>query len=199
MKNLKILFLGNSKSPVYLWLKKIGEDIIFASEPISEDFVKKNKFNFLVSYGYRYILKKKILKLFGECAINLHISYLPYNRGSDPNFWSFMDNTKKGVTIHKINEGIDTGNIIVQKEIVFDNIEEQTLSSTYNILQSEIQSLFFENWDLIKRKRISSFPQKESGSFHQKKDMLKYEFLLKKNGWDTKVTTLLINKFCNEN
>ena len=49
-----------------------------------------NSFDFIVSYGYRHILSKNILDLLPNKIINLHISYLPYNRGADPNFWSFM-------------------------------------------------------------------------------------------------------------
>ena len=67
----------------------------------------------------------------------MHISYLPYNRGFYLNFWSFIDNTKKGVTIHYIDEGIDTGDIIFQKE-VFSN------EKTYNKLKQEIEDFFIE-------------------------------------------------------
>ena len=38
----------------------------------------------------------------------MHISYLPFNRGAHPNYWSFKDNSPKGVTIHFIDNGIDT-------------------------------------------------------------------------------------------
>ena len=46
------------------------------------------------------------------------MSFLPYNRGSHPNFWSFIDDTPKGITIHEIDEGADTGNIVFQKKIL---------------------------------------------------------------------------------
>jgi methionyl-tRNA formyltransferase len=45
------------------------------------------------------------------------LSYLPFNRGAHPNFWSFIEKTQAGVSIHKINKGIDTGNIILRKKI----------------------------------------------------------------------------------
>ena len=50
-----------------------------------------------------------------KTLINLHISYLPYNRGSYPNYWSFKENTPNGVSIHHIDDGIDTGPVLVQK------------------------------------------------------------------------------------
>ena len=190
MKNIKILFLGKPLSPVFKWLEKRGEDIIQTDGIINKDFIINNKINFLISYGYKHILKKNIINLFKNRAINLHISYLPYNRGADPNLWSFIENTTKGVSIHIINEGVDTGEIIVQKEVVFKNIEKQTLHSTYEILENEIQSLFFENWHLIKRNKIKSSPQKGKGSYHNMKDRSKYNFLLEKDGWNTKVVDL---------
>ena len=83
--------------------------------------------------------------------INLHISFLPYNRGANPNFWSFIDQTKKGVTIHEINSKIDAGNIIFQKEIKF-NIKKNknlTFRDTHNTLILEIEKLFIKNYKAI--------------------------------------------------
>ena len=118
----KILFLGPSDSPVFVWLQKNGENVFSTVDKITVEYVLENGFNFLISYGYRFILRKEILDLFPNRAINMHISYLPYNRGADPNFWSFIEGTPKGVTIHYLDEGVDTGDIIVQKEVSFDSI-----------------------------------------------------------------------------
>jgi len=43
---------------------------------------------------------------------------LPYNKGSHPNFWSFIENSPKGVSIHEIDEGIDTGKLIASKKLL---------------------------------------------------------------------------------
>ena len=191
MNDLKILFLGNAKSPVFKWLIDNGENVMCSESAINKNFVLYHKFNFLISYGYRHLLKKNILNLFKESSINLHISYLPFNKGADPNFWSFVENSPKGVTIHKINEGLDTGEIIVQKKVFFKNVNQQTLSTTYGILQNEIQSLFYENWYSIKNKKIKSAPQIGSGSIHRINDIKKYNFLLEKEGWNTKIKDIL--------
>ena len=187
---MKILFLGPSDSPILTWLIERGEDVYSTSEKITSDYLVKNNFDILVSYGYRYILKKDVLDLFPNSAINLHISYLPYNRGADPNFWSFIEETPKGVTIHYLDEGIDTGDIIVQKEVVFDSIE--TLGSSYQKLQSEIQHLFFENWESIKNQKCKKIPQSGVGTMHKVKDKEHLLHLIEKDGWNTKVS-LLVN------
>jgi len=188
---MKILFLGASDSPVFLWLKQQGEDVHSTLDKITVDYVLENKFNFLISYGYRFILKKEILDLFPNRAINLHISYLPYNRGADPNFWSFIDGTPKGVTIHYLDEGVDTGDIIVQKGVVFDSLESETLASSYQKLHIEIQNLFFQNWEAIKNQKCSRRPQVGNGTVHKKKDKEALLHLIEKDGWDTKLSVLV--------
>jgi methionyl-tRNA formyltransferase len=118
-----------------------------------------------------------------DCPIfNLHISYLPYNRGAHPNFWSFYDNTPSGVTIHLIDEGIDTGPIIYQKYINF-NIDEKTFILTYFRLIKEIEDLFISNtYKLISNEWIAK-PQCGNGTHHFKKD-LPINF----SGWDSKIS-----------
>ena len=44
--------------------------------------------------------------------MNLHPSYLPYNRGKDPYVWSILNEKPFGTTIHEMNEKIDDGNYL---------------------------------------------------------------------------------------
>lgn len=190
MKN-KVLFLGPSDSPVFIWLLEQGENIVSTTDKISVDYILENQFNFLISYGYRYILRKDVLDLFPNRAINMHISYLPYNRGADPNFWSFIEDTPKGVSIHYLDEGIDTGDIIIQKKVFFDSSDVETLGSSYQKLQIEIQNLFFQHWDLIKNQKSSRSPQIGVGTSHRVKDKEHLLHLIEKDGWNTKVSILV--------
>ena len=64
--------------------------------------------------------------------INIHISMLPWNCGADPNFWSWFYATPKGVSIHCIDSGIDTGGLLTQAEIMFPAGE--TLRTSYDRL-----------------------------------------------------------------
>ena len=59
---------------------------------IDSSLFKKYNFNLLISYGYRFIIDKYVINHFGDRAINLHISYLPWIF-FDPNLWSFVDDT----------------------------------------------------------------------------------------------------------
>ncbi len=185
----KILFLGPKDSPVLIWLRGSGEKVIQMSDNIlTPDLIDREGFTFLISYGYQYVLKKRILEKFPDAAINLHISYLPWNRGRDPNFWSFVEATPKGVTIHYMDEGIDTGDIIVQQEVTFDSAHE-TLASTYRTLQRTIQELFRRHWHQIIGGRCQRQKQVGKGSVHKNKDKEPLMWLLNK-GWDTPVATL---------
>jgi hypothetical protein len=167
---MKILFLGYSKSETSLidFLENEGHVVNHTSDKISVEFV--SKFDFVVSFGYRHIIKRDIIDVCDGKLINLHISLLPYNRGSHPNFWSFYDDTPSGVTIHQIDEGLDTGDILLQKECEFD-IEVETFSSTYTKLINEIENLFKSNINRILDGSISPRKQIGSGTYHKSSDL----------------------------
>ena len=183
-----ILFLGDDKSPIFEWLKSIGESVVQTSKKITPEFINTNNVGFLVSYGYRHILKNDVLKLFPNRAINLHISYLPWNKGADPNFWSFIEDTPKGVTIHYLDEGVDTGDIIIQEKVDF-NTDQETLAISYEKLQTAIQKLFKENWHDIKNEKCKRKKQVGDGSLHKVKDKKALSHLLT-DGWDTSLSVL---------
>jgi len=184
----KILFLGPEDSPLYVWLQKLGENVIQTSDKVTTHFIEREKINFLLSFGYRHILRRDILDKFPNRAVNLHISYLPWNRGADPNFWSFVENTPKGVTIHYLDEGVDTGDIIVQEELKFDS-ENETLATSYEKLQSAIQELFKKHWRAIKSGTCQRYKQVGKGSSHKLKDKEALSHLLT-DGWNTPVSEL---------
>ena len=185
---MKILFLGDRDNPMLEWLIKIGENVIQTSEKITPEYVNFHEIDFIVSYGYRHILRKNILDLLPNKIINLHISYLPYNRGADPNFWSFIENTPKGVTIHYLDEGIDTGDIITQEKVKF-NTKKETLATSYEKLQLTIQKLFKQSWQDIINKKFKPKKQVGVGSLHKVKDKIDFDYLLK-DGWNTPLSVL---------
>ena len=116
MPKHKCLFLGydEKKTKIIDFMKKKNVEV---KKLLNQDLVVKDVIgmDFIVSFGYRKIINYSILSQFKKPIINLHMSYLPFNRGSHPNFWSFIDNTPKGVTIHEVSKGIDDGNIIFLK------------------------------------------------------------------------------------
>tara|TARA_B110000263_G_C15280712_1_gene498211 strand:+ start:1092 stop:1685 length:594 start_codon:yes stop_codon:yes gene_type:complete len=191
LKANKVLFLGDKDSSLISWLKKNGESVLNTTEEITKEYILSNQIDLIVSYGYHHILRKDILDLLPNKSINLHISFLPWNRGADPNFWSFVDQTPKGVSIHFLDEGIDTGDIIAQKELKFD-LNDETLASTYEKLHKSIKELFIENWHDIKNETCLRIKQVGPGSVHKLQDKKSISYLLKE-GWNTPVKVLSKN------
>lgn len=92
----KLLFVGNDEE-VSEWLKKLSPDLI-------------------VVFSMSHLLRNNILSIPKKGVINLHPSFLPFYRGPNPDFWQYYDaETNPGVTIHYVDEGEDTGDIIYQE------------------------------------------------------------------------------------
>lgn len=186
---MNILLLGEKSNLLSDKLISAGHKIQITCDKITLDMVQN--YDFLISFGYRHIIKEDIINKFINKIINLHISLLPYNKGADPNLWSYLENTPKGVTIHYIDGGLDTGDIIVQKEVQ-DNMETDTLKTSYDRLINEIVVLFNENIEDILKGNVKGEKQKGQGSFHYLKDKEKYMSLLIENGYNTLVKNLIM-------
>ena len=186
---MNILLLGEKSNLLADKLISAGHNIQIICDKISLDMVQN--YDFLICFGYRHIIKKDIIDKFINKIINLHISLLPYNRGADPNLWSYLENTPKGVTIHYIDGGLDTGDIIVQKEVQ-DNVETDTLKTSYDRLINEIVMLFNDNIEDILTGSIKSKKQHGNGSLHYLKDKEKFMSLLIENGYNTLVKNLIM-------
>ncbi|WP_343154162.1 methionyl-tRNA formyltransferase [Buchnera aphidicola (Aphis aurantii)] len=82
----------------------------------------------VVSYGH--IIPQKILSLFPKGCINVHASLLPRWRGASPIQSAILSGDKKtGISIIKMNDKVDAGNIIISKKCIISSTEtSETLS-----------------------------------------------------------------------
>ena len=165
-----VLFLGYNKTKTNIIKQLISKNCYV--DHTDKRIQNIRDYDLIICYGYKYILDKSIIKSINCPIFNLHISYLPFNRGAHPNFWSFYDKTPSGVTIHLIDEGIDTGPIVYQKYVYFDK-NEVTFQETYKRLIKEIEQLFIKNISNILSSAWTSFPQKGIGTKHYVKDLPK--------------------------
>ena len=185
---MAILFLTNENAKnfekIVDKLKETDTNVIIKFDRVNIDFIKNNKIDFIVSDRYAVILEKKLLDYLDGNVINTHPSILPLNRGWQPNFFSILYNDPTGVTIHQVDEGLDTGNIILQKKIFYD--PHMTLRQTYTIFRKTIENLLINNFDQIYNGKLEKHPQKSKGSFNSK---AKFEKIFMKfhKGWDTKI------------
>ena len=167
-----ILFLTNNDNTMdlYQWLKNIGEKVYTFQNKIDLSIVEQLHPSFIISFNYRHLIKEEVIEYMDGRIINLHCSYLPYNRGASPNFFSLWDDTPKGVSIHKVDKGLDTGDILCQKELYFDENKE-TFESTYSKLLEEIKKLFKDNWSKIRTGEIQPREQKGKGTYHKMSEL----------------------------
>jgi len=181
---LSVLLLARPTTPLLGWLREQGEEVGHTLDPLDPAWLDRERFDALVSYGYPRILPAEVLERFPDRAVNLHISLLPWNRGSHPNLWSWVHETPKGVTVHHMDPGVDTGDIVDQREVALD--PGGTLATTHEVLSAEMEALFRELWPAIRAGTAPRTPQAPGGSFHYQSegDALMARLPL---GWDTPV------------
>ena len=183
---MKVLILSPYPQEIIKILEKNQDNYLIYNEKLKISFLKKNKIEFIISYGYKYLITKDIIDIFKGKIINLHISFLPFNRGYYPNLWSHLEGSPSGVTIHLINEQIDGGEILLQKKVEIDP-QKHSFRSSYLILRKEIEILLKSNWKFLKLGEIPGKISINKGSYKNKKDGDEILQLFDE-GWDTKIT-----------
>lgn len=87
----------------------------------SLDLFKSHQADIVVVVAYGRILPETYLKAFPNGAINVHFSLLPKYRGAAPVNWAIVNGeTKTGVTTMMMDAGLDTGDILLQRETAID-------------------------------------------------------------------------------
>jgi methionyl-tRNA formyltransferase len=100
------------------------------------DKLKSSKADFFVVVSFGTILPAEILEIPKSCCLNIHASLLPRYRGAAPVRWALINGEKKtGVTIIKMNEKLDAGDIVLRKEL---KIEE---ADTSEILDNKLAGI----------------------------------------------------------
>ncbi len=123
-----------------------------------------------LSVYFGYILEGEFIDMFPKGVINVHPAYLPYNRGAYPNVWSIIEGTLAGVTLHYIDEGVDTGDILFRQEVDIEPTD--TGKSLYKKLEMASIELFKKKWDKIKSGEFEAMTQDPGeGTYHEVKDI----------------------------
>jgi methionyl-tRNA formyltransferase len=82
----------------------------------------------LISIAGNQIFKKDLINLAPKGCLNLHTALLPKYRGLMPSFWVLKNNeTYTGVSVFFVDEGIDSGPILVQKKVKIGNSSQEEL------------------------------------------------------------------------
>tara|TARA_B100000029_G_scaffold508763_1_gene596404 strand:+ start:184 stop:1200 length:1017 start_codon:yes stop_codon:yes gene_type:complete len=157
-RDKKLLTKYNLFADIESLAKRNKVKIIYLSNINSRkmlDLLKKNNINLGFSLGCRQIFKQNIIRYFKGNLYNLHDSYLPYERGGGLNSWRILLNRKiVGNTIHKVERGIDNGDIVLQRKIKI--LKKFPFPIDYDLAQQKNSVVLLDNF-LMKLKNKKKF------------------------------------------
>jgi methionyl-tRNA formyltransferase len=112
----------------------------------------------LVSMSYDQIFKKEIINQPPQGIINCHAGKLPFYRGRNILNWALINDEKEfGITVHYVDEGIDTGDILVQH--AYPITDTDTYATLLEIAHSECPSVLLQAVDKIIAGDVQAVPQ----------------------------------------
>lgn len=101
-------------------------------------------------------------------CVNVHPGFNPYNRGWFPQVFSLINGLKTGITIHEIDEQLDHGPIIVQREYALESWD--TSGSAYAKIMQIERELVLEYFELIRDRQYTATAPLGEGNINYKKD-----------------------------
>ena len=170
---------GRSKlylpSPVKEEAIRIGAEV-FQPDKIKKEenieVLKKYPADVFVVAAFGQILSKEILEMPRYGCINIHASLLPMYRGAAPIQWAILNGEKKsGVTIMQMDEGLDTGDMLLSGEVAIE--ETDTADSLHDKLSVLGADLIVDALSKLEKGEIKAVPQPEGPLFYAK--MIKKE------------------------
>jgi len=130
-------------------------------EPECIEELRKYNADVMVVVAFGQILPKEILEMTPYGCINVHASLLPKYRGAAPIQWAVIDGEEvSGVTTMQMNEGLDTGDMIMKTEIVLD--KKETGGSLFDKLSEAGAKLCVETLKALENKTATWEPQGET-------------------------------------
>lgn len=126
--------------------------------------------DFIVGIHFPYIFPQEILSLPRYGVLNLHPAYLPYNRGWHTPSWALLEQTPVGATLHFMAVGVDTGDIIRQKQLPVS--PGDTAHTLYQKLKQLELEVFQEAWPHIANQHYTRFSQDpRAGTTHKRQEL----------------------------
>lgn len=144
---------------------------VFQPEKIKKEeavnVLKQYEADLYVVAAFGQILSKEILDLPKFGCVNIHASLLPKYRGAAPIQWAVIDGEEKtGITIQQMNEGVDTGDILLQKEYYL--AKDETGASLFDKLCDLGAKAIVEVIEMIENGTVCPVKQNEAEATHAK-------------------------------
>lgn len=154
---------GTSPTPVKAKAVELGLPVISVEDLKTETFAEQLRAleaDLFVVVAFR-ILPKHLLEIPKKGSVNLHASLLPKYRGAAPIHWAVMNGEEKtGCTVFFLDEKVDTGSIIRQKESAIG--ENETTGDVYNRLMEAGSEVLLEAVNEIEEDSYTLKPQDDS-------------------------------------
>lgn len=129
--------------------------------------LRKYNADIMVVVAFGQILPKEILEMTPYGCVNVHASLLPKYRGAAPIQWSIIDGEEiTGVTTMQMDEGLDTGDMLLKTEIRMD--EKETGGSLHDKLAEAGAKLCVETLEALRQKTVTPIPQGETTTAYAK-------------------------------
>jgi len=128
--------------------------------------LQESKPDLIVAISPTQILGPAILSIATHGCINIHSSMLPQHRGLYPVFWTMSEDADElGVSVHYIADGIDTGDVLLQRAVSLEGI--QTMHEALKRSKYEGVKLLLESIENVANGKNISFPiDCSQGSYH---------------------------------
>ncbi len=166
---------GVIKTPVRECADKWGIPVfspVKVKNPEAVERLREEAPDLIVVAAFGQILSKEILELPRYGCVNVHASLLPKYRGAAPIQWAVIDGEEKsGVTIMQMDEGLDTGDILLQQEILL--ADDETGESLYGKMAELGGKLLVKALPMIEAGALTPVKQDHSASTYA--SMLKKE------------------------
>ena len=104
-------------------------------------------------------------------CVNVHPGFNPFNRGWFPQVFSILNGLKAGVTIHEMDEVLDHGPIIVQREYAIESWD--TSASAYANIMALERELLLEHFVAIRDRTYRTISPATEGNLNYKQDFEK--------------------------
>lgn len=126
--------------------------------------------DYIISIHFPYVYPAEVLQVAREGVLNLHPAYLPYNRGWHTPSWAILEETPIGATLHFMDEGIDTGDIIHQRTLEIS--PGDTADTLYPRLKAIELEVFREAWPRLATRTAPRTPQlRGAGTAHRRREL----------------------------
>jgi methionyl-tRNA formyltransferase len=184
---------GSSHVQKLIHLADLSPDLVFYgknfSKPKNIQRLNNLELDYIFGIHFPYIIPNTILKIPKVGFLNLHPSYLPYNKGWHTPTWALLHNNPYGATLHFMTEKLDEGDIVNQKKI--DILPVDTADSLYQRVLKVEKEVFIESIEDLVSLNPPRKKQNKTGTSYYKKDLKK----IRKIDLDTKIDPRsLINK-----